>query len=45
MELRVSLEAWLARIPEFELAGPTAVTWTGGNTRGPVTLPLRIRRA
>jgi cytochrome P450 len=41
MELRVALEEWLARIPEFELAdGP--VRWSGGNTRGPETLPLRI---
>ena len=43
MELRVSLEEWLRRIPEFELAQPAAVTWTGGNTRGPALLPLRIR--
>jgi hypothetical protein len=42
MELRVSLEEWLARIPEFDLAGPATVTWTGGNTRGPASLPLRI---
>ncbi|GAA4727856.1 cytochrome P450 [Nocardioides endophyticus] len=41
MELRVALEEWLARIPEFE---PTAgeVPWSAGNTRGPETLPLRI---
>jgi len=45
MELRVSLGEWLARIPDFELAAPAAVTWTGGNTRGPASLPLRIRRA
>jgi cytochrome P450 len=45
MELRVSLAEWLSRIPEFELAGPAAVTWTGGNTRGPASLALRIRRA
>jgi cytochrome P450 len=45
MELRVSLEEWLARIPEFELARPTAVAWTGGNTRGPASLPLRIHSA
>jgi hypothetical protein len=43
MELRVSLQEWLRRIPEFELACPDAVRWTGGNTRGPACLPLRIR--
>ena len=26
-----------------ELARPATVTWTGGNTRGPASLPLRIR--
>jgi cytochrome P450 len=42
MELRVALEAWLERIPEFELADPAAVTWSSGQIRGPRTLPLRI---
>ncbi len=43
MELRVALEAWLARIPEFTLADPAAVTWAAGQIRGPRRLPLRIR--
>jgi cytochrome P450 len=43
MELRVALEAWLARIPEFTLADPAAVTWAAGQIRGPRALPLRIR--
>jgi cytochrome P450 len=43
MELRVALQAWLARIPEFSLADPAAVTWAAGQIRGPRTLPLRIR--
>jgi cytochrome P450 len=43
MELRVALEAWLERIPEFTLADPAAVTWSAGQIRGPRTLPLRIR--
>jgi len=42
MELRVALEAWLARIPEFTLADPAAVTWSAGQIRGPRALPLRI---
>ena len=42
MELRVALEAWLERIPEFTLANPAAVTWAAGQVRGPRTLPVRI---
>jgi cytochrome P450 len=42
MELRVALETWLERIPQFELADPAAVTWSSGQIRGPRTLPLRI---
>src|SRR6516162_6995256 len=43
MELRVALEVWLERIPEFSLADPPAVTWAAGQIRGPRALPLRIR--
>ena len=39
MELRVALEEWLARIPEFRLAGDE-VTWAGGQVRGPRRLPV-----
>jgi cytochrome P450 len=42
MELKVALEEWLARYPEFELAEPGGVTWSGGQVRGPRTLPVRI---
>jgi cytochrome P450 len=42
LELRVALEEWLARFPDFELADPDAVTWSIGQVRGPRTLPLRI---
>ena len=42
MELRVALEVWLERIPDFTLADPSAVTWAAGQVRGPRTLPLRI---
>jgi len=35
MELRVAIESWLARIPEFDLVDPEAVTWAGGQVRGP----------
>ena len=42
MELRISLRAWLERIPEFSLADPSAVSWASGQVRGPRSLPLRI---
>lgn len=42
MELRVALECFLARFPEFTLADPSAVTWSRGQVRGPRTLPLAI---
>ena len=41
MELRVAIETLLERIPTFELADPDAVTWTGGQVRGPRVLPIR----
>jgi cytochrome P450 len=40
MELRVALEEWLRRIPEFHLADPGAVSWAGGQVRGPRTLAI-----
>ena len=42
MELRVALEVWMQRIPEFSLADPDAVTWATGQVRGPRRLPVRI---
>ena len=42
MELRVALETWLARFPEFSLADPDAVLWSSGQIRGPRTLPVRL---
>jgi cytochrome P450 len=42
MELRVALEVWLERIPEFSLADASAVSWAPGQVRGPRALPLRI---
>lgn len=40
MEMRVSLQEWLARIPEFRLEDPAAVTWAGGQVRGPRSMPV-----
>ncbi|MDO8364366.1 MAG: cytochrome P450 [Actinomycetota bacterium] len=42
MELRVSIEEWLAAMPEFEVTDPAKVTWAGGQVRGPRTVPVRI---
>jgi cytochrome P450 len=42
MELRVAVEEWFARFPDFELADASAVTWSPGQARGPRTLPVRI---
>ena len=47
MELRVALEEWLRRVPDFRLADDAEVTWAGGQVRGPRVLPggvpVRIR--
>jgi cytochrome P450 len=40
MEIRVALEEWLARIPEFGLDPQAPVTWSQGTVRGPRRLPL-----
>jgi cytochrome P450 len=42
MELRVALEVWLSRFPEFTLAEPDAVRWSSGQIRGPRVLPIRL---
>jgi len=44
MEMQVAIEEFLAMIPEFELADPAAVTWAGGQVRGPRALPIRFPR-
>ncbi len=40
MELRIALEEWLRRIPDFRLADSKEVTWAGGQVRGPRQLPV-----
>lgn len=42
MELRVSIEVFLQRIPEFELIAPDEVTWAGGQVRGPREARVRF---
>lgn len=40
LELTVALQRFLDRIPTFTLADPAAVTWSGGQVRGPRILPI-----
>ncbi len=40
MEMRVSIEEFLKRIPDFRLEDPDAVTWAGGQVRGPRSMYL-----
>jgi cytochrome P450 len=40
MEMRISIEEWLRRIPDFHLENAAAVTWAGGQVRGPRSLPV-----
>ena len=42
MEMEVALRTWFERIPEFTLADPDAVTWSGGQIRGPRILPVEF---
>jgi len=41
MELRVALETFLDRVPFFELADPSGVTWSAGQVRGPRRVLVR----
>jgi cytochrome P450 len=40
MEIKVALEIFLERVPTFRLSDPDAVTWTGGQVRGPRCVPI-----
>jgi len=42
MELRVALDEWIKRYPNFELSDAEQVTWSAGQVRGPRTVPVRI---
>jgi len=43
MELKVALEEWLRRIPDFTLNG--TVAWSAGQVRGPRSVPLKLGSA
>ena len=40
MELRVAIEEWLRRIPDFRIEEGAEVTWAGGQVRGPRSVPV-----
>ncbi len=42
MEMRVAVEEWLKRIPEFRLVDGAEVTWAGGQVRGPRSVPVEF---
>lgn len=44
LEMDVAVRTWFARIPEFEVSNANAVTWAGGQVRGPRKLPVRFDR-
>jgi cytochrome P450 len=42
MELRVAVEVWLEKIPDFDHVDPALVTWAGGQVRGPRSIPVAL---
>jgi cytochrome P450 len=42
LELRIAVQVFIQRFPKFELADPSAVTWSLGQVRGPRKLPVRV---
>lgn len=42
MELRVAIETWVARIPDFSLDPDSRAQWSSGQIRGPRSLPVVI---
>ena len=42
LELRIAVEVFIQRFPQFELADRSTVTWSLGQVRGPRKLPVRV---
>ena len=42
LELRIAIEEFTKRYPNFELANPEGVTWAPGQVRGPRNLPVKV---
>ena len=40
LEMFIAVETWFKRIPEVRVSDPAAVTWAGGQVRGPRILPV-----
>ena len=45
MEMRVAIEEFLARVPDFGIDATRETTWAGGQVRGPRNIPIRINRS
>jgi cytochrome P450 len=45
MELKVAIETWLQRIPEFDLDAGADLKWSRGLVRGPRSVPVRFASA
>jgi cytochrome P450 len=43
MEIRVAVEEWLSKFPDFTLSPGAIVTWSAGSVRGPLRIPVTIR--
>ena len=44
MELRVALQTWMARFPDFDLEPGGVTTWASGQVRGPRNVPVVLHR-
>jgi cytochrome P450 len=44
MEIRVALEEWLAKFPDFVLSPGAVVKWSLGTVRSPREIPGTLRR-
>ena len=42
MEMRIALQEWLKRLPDFELDRSRRMTWSEGTVRGPRLLPITL---
>ena len=45
MEMRVAIQEFLARVPDFEIDESKETTWAGGQVRGPRNIPIRINKS
>jgi cytochrome P450 len=43
-EIRVALEEWLAKFPDFVLSPGAVVKWSIGTVRSPWEIPVTLRR-